>query len=375
MGEQSFEQFGEFLRESRKRRGLRVTQAANATRDIARDPAAQISHPHLSQVERGKPIAISLPKLLTLSALYNLAIEDVIRRAPAELREALTAELDAWREARRPEPPPVVYLPHVVRDTDHLIWNDWLCSAENVQVPLGEEMEAEVLARRTLIDIALPAFLRREWASLSKSYWADSGLIAWGGYSYTSVWHMIVSGIRDWLLYAAGAGPAIAQLVATWTIEFQSFVSSHGDELVYCNFQDEDDDSLYGVLALPALTAVAIRWRQSAHLISATAPKSRGFPPPPCVADAAFDHVAAIVSPSTYQPVLDPPSQLNLVLPDLAASIREIAGAVKVNVDQVDDQKKNGPLHGALRDAEKPEALRPLPKRRTRKTAAGKRTS
>lgn len=338
-----FRAFGAYLREARKGRGLTLKEVAAASWEIARDPAGRISHPHLSQIENGKPIAIAPAKVLTLAAIYLRLPSEIADHAPEPVRSTLREGLSRWVCEGRPQPPFVRYLPRVVRQIEAEIDGLLEPLARSVRVPLGDEHTARWRIREGLVPAALPAFLHADTKRKAVEFWqTDASEEAYGRVPGTWWWHVAVTEYTNWLLYDRRAARELLSPIESWTIDFDSGnKDSEGTELLSCSFQGDELNRLYGFEKTPLALVRAVRWRQAARLLhSAGLPKRlRGVDEPPEPIDGLLDYVARLVSPVLTEPITRPgvpPGELVAALLDL----RNLVPALKATPRTPDRTKQ-----------------------------------
>lgn len=290
-----FRRFGAYLRSVRHRRGLTLKNVADASNQIASTPAGRISHPHLSQIETGKPIGISLSKVLLLASLYRLEPEQIIEQTPDRIRRRLIESWGEWRAQHRPEPAPVRYLPQLICKVDQQLDEALLGRARDVRIPLGREEAARRLIRWTLITTITPAYLDQESPDIS-GFW-DQAERSYGGDAVTWIWRLTVDEFQEWLLYEQQSGASLLELIDHWSVDFTGPPTTPEDQSVTCRFRDRRRDRRYGARNVPAIALRGVRWRQTAQQLGAAAPASQGLPPPPNPLDGLLDYLSFVIHP------------------------------------------------------------------------------
>lgn len=301
-----FKRFGAYLRAVRKECGYTLRQVAAASTNVVPHRDGQISQPYLSQIESGKDVVVSLAKLLTLAALYGRKPDEVIGEAPDAYRATLLSEWGQWRAAYRHEGTPHGYLPTVVAERDAAFDSLLALSAVDVRLPFGHEAGARRLIRWGMTALLMPAWLCSD--SAASGFWSRGvELQSWSESSdYTWLWSTIFDDFKAWALYQCDAGERVAALVKTWSIETPNGANvSAEDAKLTCTLHDRELDSSFGVVAVPLAAVWAVRWRQAAHLLSATAPPGANLPKPPDPLDGLLDYITVMIQPDCL-PVTHP---------------------------------------------------------------------
>lgn len=285
--------FGRHLRGLRERRGLTLTAAADASREIATDSSGRISQPYLSQVELGHARGISFPKLLTLSAIYLADTSAMIAKAPPDLKKRLERGAAAWLSDGHPLPPSRRSPPTTIRQVDQHVDEALSRLALNITIPLREQARATTAIREAIIPSAVAAYLHLRSAAQTRPFWetVTPPDPTWAD------WYRLVDEYRAWLLYDQQQGAAVTDLIQSIGYKFPADAPSIEAELVACGFYHRELARIYGHGLLPTLIVHAVRWRQTANLLYARRPRRcANLQPPPDPMDAALDSIDALVN-------------------------------------------------------------------------------
>lgn len=305
--ERGFSKFGSYLREARRRRALTLEQVASASEGFGLDASARISRPYLGLVESGRATRLSLPKVLTLSAIYLVAPDTVIGHAPPSHRRTLLVELEQWRADGRPIPRFVRYLPQLREPAERAVDLAAQARAESVRVPLGDDAVYRATIRTGLTWAALPAFLGKSEPPLIRRFWIERPQSAGEAdrRQPARLWHAVAHDFHDWLLYEQNAGPQLVSFISRWTIDFGQGKAA-GLEPFTCHFTDPRIEQVFGFERVPVLLVHGYHWRWTARLLGRSAPSALGLPPAPAnPLDAMLDYVAALTLPGAG-PALNP---------------------------------------------------------------------
>jgi transcriptional regulator with XRE-family HTH domain len=330
----AFKAFGQHLRNLRRRRGLTAKEAAALSGQVAHDSAGRFSRPYLAQLEAGRPIAVSLPKLATLAAILDTPVEQLIARLPREQRERLKAALAAARGARQPLPKPLKRLPHVVREIDHDLDGRLKPTAERVSLPLGYEDAARDAVRECLCWATVLPFLaswRKRQAALRRFWALDTSVFDTGLYvarerpdQADGAWYAAACEFLKFLVYENRVGPDLLHLVRSWTADFSRAGMFPEVALLTCRLRDERHDSRYGIHDLPIPALRAVRAREVSILLRDALPTDDPRRAPLAPLDhAVADCLAILVDPIAGLPVLYPaePGPLGVALRQMCASV------------------------------------------------------
>jgi transcriptional regulator with XRE-family HTH domain len=294
--------FGQALRSLRKARGYTLRQVAEATADLAARPrsgleeSGRVSDTYLAQLETGRAFNVTLPKLLTLAAVYGVRPEDLIEKAPNPLRAERLSELERWRAASRAILAPLKRLPATERLIQQKFDEAVRCRARHVNIPLDDEPRARRQIRRLLTYASLPAFLQHSPETAS-AYWTqrrdalapvlvkaeDAFEAEWD----SSKWAEIVAGFCDWATYDSEVLSQACQSISWWSFDFSRATTT-------CHFWQADSDQAFGFDDVVLDVVEGVRKRQLARLL-AGAPGVAGLPAPPNPLQAARDYIAYLV--------------------------------------------------------------------------------
>lgn len=328
--------FGAYIRKLRQQRKLRITEVAELSGDISETPRGTISQPHLSKLEAGKPIQAPVEKLITLAAAYDVTVSDLVAKAPPDYRLELREQLRKLRRSEFVWPKPVRYLPRDVKAANNDVFYA-LESSTDLDY-LAKPSDASMYLMRAIIVAILPAYLPRN-GELLTTYWTDCFKpcdFDPDAIHPTRFWFRRVEELRDYLLYDRRLGPDVVSQLDSWSLSMMQYIESLYMIPLTCTFKDPAQQATLGVAAIPVVAVAAARWRQTAHLLHAALPSDwwiRKPPPPP--GEALLDYCAAIVHGTSYQPVLEPLKQAEL-LPRIAAAVaarRDGKAAKKVPPD------------------------------------------
>jgi transcriptional regulator with XRE-family HTH domain len=330
----TYKTFGQFLRKLRTGRGLSVKEAAALSAKVALDSAGRFSQPYLSQLECGRQIAVSLPKLASIAAVLAVPIEGLVRRMPAQQRTRLNRLLTEARAAHRRFPEPLRRLPHAVTQLDHQLDSLIEKTARRVSLPLGFEGLARQAIREGLCWSAVLPFLdrlpkrtdaiRRFWASGAALSKIELRLGADFPELGDSAWQRVARQFLDWLVYDEGAGPEMVDAIQHWTIDLSRAGIYLYAGLLTCRFLDDREDAQFGLHDVPINALGAVRARQVAVAIHGAAPADdpRRSPPSP-IERAAVDCLAALFDPTAALSVSPPVDSARL-----AAALRQLCQGV-----------------------------------------------
>jgi len=306
----AFKRFGAYLKSRRQSRNISIGAAAALSERLRFDVAGRFSRPYLSQIERGKPVKLALPKALTLAAIYATTIESLMAQAPRELRERLAADLLVWRREGRPEPARLRSMPSVTAEIDMQVDRALAGISAGSMVPVGREEVAWQTIRKVILMSAAPAFLRcPQHAQLVKEHWRTISESVGGPASPVSPgfdWYGHSEGLLNWLLYEKRLWAELLDLVRAWTMVAVDSPANLANALVRMQFKDFGIDADYGVAeALPAAVVYGARWREVACLSSladGVKLSHSGIARPPNPPDAAVDYIAFVVLGCRYDP-------------------------------------------------------------------------
>jgi transcriptional regulator with XRE-family HTH domain len=313
MGSTAEERFGRYLRKLRTQRELTLRQVAKLSEMVATDSGGHVSHAYVSQLESGIRVALSLPKLLSLAAVYATPADEVIARAPSRLRADLEHALAKRRLSGLRDPRRLRTLPHLVRRV-FVEMGDLLKSrAERVSFPLGLEAE-EGLADccRAAVWTTIVPFVERqsEMPALVAAFRRDAAgdidqelELTCPLDSRTAFWQIICEHFRDWLIFERNQGRDSLDLIKRWSIEFRA--AHDGGHRFWCAFDDPELDERFGVSGVPVRVLETVRWRQLARILFDAGITSHLSPPssPPPVSEAAVDALTQIIEPEITGPV------------------------------------------------------------------------
>ena len=304
--------FDRTIRELRQGRGLSLRDVESLSARVAPDSAGTISQPYLSQLESGRSVAISLPKLLTLAAIYDVRVLALLEDLPTRQRKSLEVQLEQWRNEGRAEPLPVHYLPAVVETVNAEIDEALLKISSRSMVELRFASQIQDVARQVLsVCVVTPFIQTKQGRRMMKAFWRiasdrqslpiappDERLRVGG-------WHPLVSDFIAWLLYDKRLGLDLLTRLKQWSIigwpETVSLMPTN--ELVSCGFSDPDLQEQYGFEGLPASLVYGARWREIAywfHIMFFRRNQHLQLSPSP--KDAAIDYLLSYVAHCPVNP-------------------------------------------------------------------------
>ncbi len=323
--------FGQRLRELRAARSFTLKDVAEASREVTTDRSGRISHPYLSQLESGRPTAVSLPKLETLAALYGVRVEQIISEAPERLRKSLTAEMTRWRREGRPVPLPVFRLPKLTREIDRHVDEILAPLTRSARVPLHDEIWARRAIRDVIVLSAAPPFLDSNAQRILPAFWDLCGH-RFDARDFpdtqTWLWYHVIDEFAQWLLYDHRGADELLSVVSSWTIDFGETPSSYDAALVSCSFNDPEHQRRYGYQRVPRVAVSAVRWRQTAWILYRhNPPKPLSPSPPPEPIDGIRQYFCRVVAPGSFDGLDDntKPAQVIAQIADFAKRVPALA--------------------------------------------------
>jgi transcriptional regulator with XRE-family HTH domain len=314
-------QLGAFLRQLRVEHGLTLRAVADASRRIPREQGAPISHPYLSILESGRPVDVSIGKLLSLAAVYQVSVRELVLRTPEPLHAKLRDDLHAWYADRDvildpPRAPPSALEPARERVTCALE-----SRARSVRLPLGEERSWRKLIPLLMLRSAMPVLLEEFGARLPQRL----GPVAVRRITAAvrsepdadRLWTGLIIPALDQALFRRDDIPAL--LVAAidwWSLDCT-------DATATCHFAAPDHDARFGYERAPLGLAMNLRSLQAAHVLRAALPRlfARCAPPP------GLDTVFAPYLAGLFvkrPPNQTPPGSVN-VIPFIVGLARDLA--------------------------------------------------
>jgi transcriptional regulator with XRE-family HTH domain len=329
-------QFGKYLRALRESRSLSLRQVARLATRVAKDSAGRVSHSYVSQVEGGLPVAITLAKLLSLAAVYNMGILDIIAHLPGAARADRARELIQWQADQRGMPEPIARLPGKRQRSDNELDELFAARAHGFTVDWQWKMECEREARGFLpFAVLLPLtersaeLIRRFWAVHqapipTASYSAVGGAL---GLVAESPWNGITDSYVAWASRETEAITEAVGAVSWWTLDFKTSGAS-------CHFADPAVDARYGFDQVPPGVVIAVRRWQLARLLSAGGAPA-GLPPLPRPIDGARQFVQYLLRPRPFDPEHAPEPLSAAVVCTSLAKLAELAPALCAKSDDL----------------------------------------
>jgi len=320
--------FGTSLRKSRIGRGLSLREVEALSKKLAVDSAGTISQPYLSQLESDKTTAISLPKLITLAAVYAVPADELIAAAPPEEQAALRGAMQKWRKFHRPEPAPLRYMPSITADHDAELDAAFAQTAVATQIPFGNERAARAMIRKALLMCLAPGFVRPpRRVALLREFWKVGrrwGITPIRREQAPSGWRTFVCEFVDWMVYEKCLGSQIASLVDRWMAVLDD-PNNARSQLLQCTMKEAADERDYGFRMLPVAVAYGARWRELACRFYSQ--HRREEPPvPPRPSDAATDYIAFFVFGCPYRPEFTEDAYASTLASAVAALTPDIGG-------------------------------------------------
>jgi len=323
--------FGAYLRALREARSLSLRDVAEYARARAVESAGRVSPTYLSQLENGSPVAISLPKLLSLAAVCNVSAEAIISQLPEPFLSQRLADLEAWQADGRPMPEPLVGVPQRHERTDAQLDELFAKRARGFIVHWEWKTSAEREARSFLPYAILPPVLEAS-PGLANDFWKlhppiDKASIgeAWTAGRLGALAmrpHSPWAGIADtfvlWATRATDAIVAAVRLVAWWNLDFTTSGAS-------CHFTAPEIDARYGFDAVPPGIVIAVRrWQLARFLSEHGAPPA--WSPPPAALDGARAFVEYLLWPQPFLPdnAPDEPVSPAVICSSLAALLDSV---------------------------------------------------
>ena len=325
-------EFGQALRDFRKKRGLTLTAVASASREIATDSAGRISQPYLSQLERGTARGVTYPKLWTLAALYLVRSEDILAKAPARLRRSLQRQLDDWWGKNQPAPLSARRLPSEMRPIDEQFDKALERVALDVTIPLHQADHTKAAIRDAIVPDLVIAYLHGTSRTELSAFWAGS-LPAHEYNPHQSpgaYWFKLVEEFTGWLIYDQRKAPESAALLLYFRYVREE--KPGPGALIACGFLHRKLNRLYGHELVPASVVRALRWRQAASLLNARRPKSAKFPRPPSILDCIPDYICTIAGcgPSFIWDPPGKPADVLATVSELTARLPALRGGTSL---------------------------------------------
>ena len=301
---ESRKRLGAYLRQLREARSLSLRSVSEHSRRRAKDSAGRISHGYLNQLEHGLPVALALPKLLSLAAVYNVSAEIIIAQLPEPLLSQRLADLESWRTEKRPFPRPLLRVPGRHERTDPELDALFAKRARGFVVDWEWKTYAESEARSFLPYAILPPFLESS-LSLVSDFWAlhpsekigqpwTRGTAGPLALRAGSPWETVTVAFTEWAIRATDAIVAAVRLVSWWNLDFTTSGAS-------CHFSAPDIEARYGFDAVPPRVVAAVRGCQLAQFLSRHG-TPRGWPPPPDPIDGARQFVEYLLRPQPFDP-------------------------------------------------------------------------
>lgn len=273
-------------------------------RKLTGDSAGRVSHAYISQLETGVLVAITLPKLLSLAAIYNTDVSALITMLPEPQRSQRFAELQQWTTDERAIPDPLLRVPKSQERTDAQLDELFAKRARGFTVPWEWKNSCEREVRAFLPFAILPPLVESSpdllgefWklhplSDLGESWTADRpGALA---LVPLAPWGRVVELFVSWATRETHAIAAAMGLLSWWTLDFATSGAS-------CHFIADDLDVHYGFDMVPPGVVTAVRRWQLAHLLFRRgAPPSWPMPPEPI--QAARQFIAYLLRPQPFLP-------------------------------------------------------------------------
>ncbi len=335
-GQSGFRALARFLRELRQSRGLSLRAVSSASRSLPRDSGAYISGPYLSLLEGGRPTAVSLPKLLTLAAIYQTSIHQFIAAAPEPLRSALRVQYAQWAETRPVivDPPP---FDDLAAKQAHAHLDDLLAAkVREANLPFDDQDRARAFARGLIVWSALlpaiTALTPHERTRFWRQHADQAGGLRLESASSYEAWKTVVSIFKDWLISDAERRARLAALIGWWSADFRALSGS-------CHFADPQNEALYSYDDAPAGLVVDLRSRQAAAILCTSAPRRLRLPPPPPPADTLRLFLAGLLRPEgvydqTGHPAASPLSEALSLTRAIVDQLPELTVGAQLSQDR-----------------------------------------
>jgi transcriptional regulator with XRE-family HTH domain len=305
--------FGAYLRRLRDARSLSLREVAQHVASITADSAGRITGAYINLLERGTCIRVALPKLLSLAAVYNVAVENIIAELPEPLRSQRLIDLEAWRAQARPVPEPLVRVPQRHERTDRELDELFATRARGFTVAWEWKTAIEREARGFLPYAVLPPLVNGA-SHLAAEFWhlhppGDFGQRWTAGAAGAlaliphSPWAAVADRFIGWATRATDAIVSAVRLVSWWTLDFTTSGA-------HCHFHAADIDARYGFDAVPPRVVAAVRrWQIARFLSEHGAPQN--WPPPPDPVEGAREFVEYLLRPQPFLPDHAPAAPLS----------------------------------------------------------------
>lgn len=286
------------------------------------------------------PVAVPLPKLLSLAAVYDVPVETLLARLPEPLRVQRLADLGSWRAEHRPIPERLIRVPHRHERTDAQLDELFAKKARGFTIDWEWKAGAERAVRDFLPYAVLPAFLQGS-QGLALDFWqvhppGDFPTIAAGGGGgglallMVSPWLHLVERFVIWATRATTAIEGAMRLVSWWTLDFTTSGAA-------CHFTAPELDACYGFDSVPPMVVIAVRRLQLARFLSQHGAPAT-WPAPPDPIEGARLYIDYLLRPQPFLPddAPDAPTPAATICDGLVALRARVPAleAVKTPVNQ-----------------------------------------
>lgn len=302
-------EFGAYITTLRKSHALSLRQVSRHTSSLAKDSAGQLSNAYLSQLEGGLLVPISLPKLLSLAAVYGTDAASIIAKLPEPLRSERLAQLQEWIAQARPIPVPPDRYDRKTDRTDDQLDDLYAERSRGFRPDYQWKHECEREVRAFLPFAALPPFLesllgfldefwrlhvRKDWPRS----WGAAGTPAALSLAPLSPWLKITDVFVAWAVRETEAIVSAVGLLSWWTLDFNTSGAS-------CHFAAPALEARFGFDGVPPSVVIAVRRWQLAQLLSRHGAPDN-LPPPPQPTEGVRDFLRYLLAPRPFLPDASP---------------------------------------------------------------------
>jgi transcriptional regulator with XRE-family HTH domain len=288
----------------REARSLSLRAASKLARDRAIDSAGRVTHAYINQAENGGSVTMSLPKLLSLAAVYDTDVSDIIDRLPEPVRSRRSMELQDWLAAGRDIPERLRRLPTIQDRSDAELDGLFARRARGFEVHWEWKISCEREARHFLPFAILPPFIEGS-PDLADEFWKlhprrDFGRSWMAGKGRElallaqSPWGTITNSFVEWATRETTPIIAAVGLLDWWTLDFTTSGGS-------CHFKAPDVEASYGFDCVPLAVVISVRrWQLARLLYPHGAPHD--WPAPPAPIEGAIEFVDYLLRPQPFLP-------------------------------------------------------------------------
>ena len=289
----AFQTFGSFLRELRTRCGLTLRAVAAASQSIPREAGDPISPTYLALLESGRPTNVALPKLLSLAAIYQASVQQLLSRAPTTLQRKLRPQWRKWLSERPvvvdpPPPPPGLRRDDLYEQLDPIL----AATARSVTMPFDDETGWRRSIRELLLSSASPPLLLAGGSRLCKAFWSHHAdqvkALRLDESNSERAWKRVGHLLADWLVARPDVETRLRSTLDWWTADYADGVAS-------CHFQTAEDERRFGYDRAPIALVSRLRSIEAAELLSGHMPAALHLPPTPARLDALRTYLRSLL--------------------------------------------------------------------------------